>query len=208
MRHAGAGVTHRLAVLAVLLALSASRVAHAQAAETPFVTPQRDVDVTYVIAQPAEAASPGIPGPVMTQRMRWSAALWRQRIDPPGAAVMITDYRSHELLVIDPVRRQALRFPAPNSVLPPGMRAAGSYVRLGERVVAGTPCTEWRTPDASGVPSQVCFTADGVMLRARRDAEVLVQAAQVRYAIQDPALFSLPPGVTVQTPPSRGRDTP
>jgi hypothetical protein len=192
------------AVLNVLLALSVPSAAHAQAAATPFVTPQRDVDVIYVIARPAEATgSAGIPGPVMTQRMRWSAALWRQRIDPPGAAVMITDYRSHELLVIDPVRRQALQFPAPNSVMPPGVRASGSYVRLGEQVVAGTPCTEWRTPDASGVSSQVCFTDDGVMLRARHDTEILMEAAQVRYAIQDPALFNLPAGVTVQIPPSR-----
>jgi hypothetical protein len=196
----------RRASFAVLLAFAMPGASQAQPmpAATPFVTPQRDVDVTYLIARPGNAGDPpGIPGPAMTQRMRWSAALWRQRIDPPGAAIMITDYRRHELLVIDPVRRQALRFPAPNRVLPPGVRASGPYTRLGDQVVAGTPCTEWRTPDASGVQSQVCFTADGVLLRARHDAEILMQAVQVHYAIQDPALFSPAPDVTVQAPSSR-----
>ncbi len=185
------------AALGLLVALAAGPSASAAEA-APFVTPQHDVDVTYVIA----GADPLMPR--LTQRMRWSAALWRQRLDPPGAASMITDYRAQTLLVIDPERRQALLLPAPaNDVRPAGQRAHGSYARIGEQLVAGTRCTEWRMPDASGASSLVCFTADGVMLRASQGDRVLLEAVRVSYAPQDAALFSAPPGLVVRPPEPR-----
>ena len=117
---------------------------------------------------------------------------------------MITDYRSQMLLLIDPARGKALLVPAPaNGVRPAGVRASGNYVRTGEQSVAGTPCTEWRTVDDSGAASLVCFTADGVMLRARHGDAVLIEATAIRYATQDPSLFALPPGMQLRGPPAR-----
>ena len=198
-------------VLGASLVVSIAGAAIAEPVPAPFVTPQRDVDVTYWIAGPDKGLDPGKPA-IATQRMRWSASLWRQRLDPPGSAVMITDYRSRTLLVIEPAARDApsgtgpvaVLLPAPASgVQPSGVRATGSYRRAGEQTIAGVSCTEWRMPDDSGTESVVCFTADGVMLRARHGDHTLIEAARISYATQDPALFSAPPGTTIRTPPAR-----
>ena len=187
---------------AILAAWLAPAAAIAQMPAAPFVTPQHDVDVTYLIPVPGHA--PGDPEAFATQRMRWSAGLWRQRLDPPGIAYMITDYRGQTMLVVDPGRGAALLLPAPaNSVKPPGVRASGRYARLGEERVAGTPCTEWRTTDDSGATSLVCFTADGVMLRARHGQRILIEAARIRYAPQEASLFEPPPGTRIRSAGSR-----
>ena len=67
-------------------------------------------------------------------------------------------------------------------------------MRRGQDQVAGLPCTEWETRDSQGQPALTCFTADGVMLRARRGAAVLAIATRVAYGPMDPALFNAPPG--------------
>ena len=193
----------------MLLALAGPAVpAAAEAPATPFVTPQRDVDVTYLIAGPP--ASPGALPTAMTQRMRWSVSLWSQRLDPAGNAYMITDYRAHRLLVVDPRLHSATMLPLPpagarggSGVLAPGLRATGQYDRLGRDNVAGTGCTEWRTLDDAGTQSVICLTDDGVLLRARHGPQVLLVASRVSYAPQDPALFSAPPGSRIDQAPTR-----
>ncbi|WP_428374665.1 hypothetical protein [Lichenicoccus sp.] len=203
-----AGLGWLLATAALVLGVPA----WPQGAPNPFVTPQRDVDVTYLIAGPRSAAvDPGsaLPPPsVMTQRMRWSAALWSQRLDPAGNAYMITDYRARRILVVDPRRATATLLPLPatppgGGVQSPGLRATGRYDRLGEDAVAGLPCTEWRTIDDGGADSVICLTPDGVLLRARHAGQVLLLASRVSYAAQDPALFAAPSGTRVEQPPSQ-----
>ena len=194
-------------------ALIAGCPAAAQDTANPFVTPQRDVDVTYLIAGPrpdvaTDGGSALQPPTVMSQRMRWSVALRSQRLDPAGNAYMITDYRARRILVIDPHRASAMLLPLPTTrpgggVQAPGLRATGRYDRLDADAVAGIPCTDWRTVDDSGADSVICLTGDGVLLRARHAGQVLLLAARVRYGPQDPALFSAPPGTRVEQPPSR-----
>ena len=69
-----------------------------------------------------------------------------------------------------------------------------AYQRLGTEVVAGLGCTEWTTTDTTGHLVTACFTADGVLLRARAGAHVLVQAASVAFGPLDPAIFAIPAG--------------
>ncbi len=204
----------RIALAAVIVALLSppgpadAQMPAAGSLPTPFVTPQRDVDVTYLLAGPP-AAPGGLPG-AMTQRMRWSVALWSQRLDPAGNAYMITDYRARRMLVVDPRRRSATMLPLPGGgaqgaggVQAPGLRATGHYQRLGGDTVAGTPCTEWRTLDDGGAESTICLTDDGVLLRARHGQQILLLASSVRYGPQDPSLFSAPSGSRIEPAPSQ-----
>ena len=184
------------AAVVVLGTLAATAAAASPLPAAPFVTPQRDADVTYRVAASGGSAS--------TQRMRWSAQLWRQRLDTPERTSMITDYRSQTLLIVDWSRRQALLLAAPvNRVQPPGQRATGAYAPAGERVIAGVPCNDWRTTDDHGAVTTVCFTADGVMLRAIRDDRTLVEADRVSYAPQPADLFRAPADIVVRRAASR-----
>nr|WP_321986494.1 hypothetical protein [uncultured Lichenicoccus sp.] len=202
-----------LGALLAALALIVGSATGAADAANPFVTPQRDVDVTYLIAgpraSPARTAPSALQPPsVMSQRMRWSASLWSQRLEPAGNAYMITDYRARRILVVDPRRAIATLLPLPatqpgGGVQAPGARATGRYDRLGEDAVAGISCTEWRTADDAGADSVICLTPDGVLLRARHGAQVLLVASRVSYAAQDPALFAAPAGTRVEQPPSQ-----
>ena len=181
--------------------------ASAQRPDKPFVVPQRDVDVLYAIpaagglASAADAAATG--GTAVGQRVRFSVDPARQRVDPPGSGTfMITDYAAGRLTVVQPQRRTAIVLPAPGPVLAPhGVRASGAYARLGDRVVAGTPCTDWSTPDGAGTPSVVCLTDDGVMLRASQNGRVLLQAVRVTFAPQPAAVFAVPDGFRTEAAP-------
>lgn len=160
-----------------MLAASASGAAFAQ--ERPPVLPTRDVDITYRSEQ---------SGKVLEQRSRFSAVAQRMRVDAPTPGVYtIMDYRSHVLAFVSDADRAALETSTPQSTPP-------AYQRRGADQVAGLPCTEWEVPDTTGHPALTCLTADGVMLRARRGAQVLAVATRVAYAPLDPALFTIPPG--------------
>lgn len=162
----------------------------------PFVVPQRDVDVVYVVPVPVPAGSgQGAPGAV-TQRMRFSTDPLRQRVDPPGRGTyMITDYAAGRLVVVQPDRRLATSLPAPGGpIAPQGVRATGDYRRLQLQAIAGARCTDWATGDQSGNASVVCLTDDGVLLRAMQGGQVLLQAVQVTYGPQPADVFAVPAG--------------
>lgn len=195
----------RRAALAFLLALgSGSTASIAHADENPYVVPQRDVDVVYAVPVPAPGGS-GVSAPAapMTQRIRFSAALAVQRVDPPGPGTyMLTDYARGLLTIVEPARRIVTTVPSPGGPIPAhGVRAHGAYRRLDSRTVSGLPCTDWETRDDSGHDSVLCLTDDGVMLQASQQGRILVQAAQVRFDPQDPALFQVPDGFRRIMPP-------
>ena len=159
----------------------------AAAQERPVVVPTRDVDVSYRA------------GPV-EQRMRWLATEQRLRIDPPGNGLfMIVDYRTRRMQVVRQSDRKVVEMPSPAGF--PGQQPGTGYTRRGAGSVAGLPCTEWQTTDAAGDEALVCFTGDGVMLRAARGSTILVEATRVAYAAQDPADFQPPAGFTTIEPP-------
>ena len=182
---AGARPTPMRHAAAVLLLLTP---ATAWEQDRPTLVPTRDVDVTYRAAE-------------IDQRMRWLASGHKLRIDPPGAGMfMIVDYDSHRMDMVRPGDRKAVELPSPAG-LPGASSPAGAYVRRGVETVAGLSCTDWDTTDNGGGAATVCFTADGVMLRASRAGKVLVEANSVAYRPQDPADFVVPPGFQLLTPP-------
>ncbi|WP_158744607.1 hypothetical protein [Acidisphaera sp. L21] len=169
-------------VLAALLLTSAAR-----AADRPPTTPQRDVDITYTMAQRQEGA------PALTQRMRWSVSAGRLRVDPPtGGIYMIIDYRAKRMSVVKVADHAVLDV----STAGPGLPGAesGSFTRRDTDQIAGLPCTDWQTADAGGQETLICMTEDGVMLRASQGGKVLVQASSVSYTTQNPADFTPPDG--------------
>ena len=169
------------------LVIAAACISAAHAAERPPITPQRDVDVTYATGVPQDGSAP------LTQRMRWSVATGRLRVDPPTAGLyMIVDYRAKRMAVVKPADHAVLDV----STVGPGLpgAAAGDYERRGTGQVAGLPCTDWQTTDAAGQVTLLCLTADGVLLRASHGTQVLLEATSVTYGSQDLAAFTPPDG--------------
>ena len=150
----------------------------------PLLLPTRDVDVTYRSDQ---------GGQLIEQRSRFSAAAQRMRVDLPTPGLYtIMDYRSRRMLFVSDPDRAAIE-------TQPGLPEQGpsAYTRHGQDRVAGLDCTDWQAPGPQTAATFACFTADGVMLRARQGGRVLAQATRVAYAPQPAALFSAPPGYDV-----------
>jgi hypothetical protein len=170
-----------------------------QPSDRPAIMPQRDVDVTYGLAQPIAGQPP------LSQRMRWSVATGRLRVDPPAHDMyMVVDYRARRMMVVRPSDQAVLDMDAAGAGMP-GAPSDGRYARKNTDIVAGLACTNWQMLDAGGQPAVLCLTADGVMLRASRDGAVLLEATSVQYTPQDPAAFETPAGFHhIQSPtPSR-----
>lgn len=143
------------------------------------------MEVTYQTA-------PG--GAATEQRTRWLAAERRMRLDTPAPGLyMIVDYAARRMSMVSDRDRGVVEMASGTGPLP-GASGAGSYARRGADRVAGLACTEWQTTDSAGAPTLACITEDGVLLRARRGGEVLVQAARVQYGPQDPVAFRVPDG--------------
>jgi hypothetical protein len=156
-------------------------------ADQPLLRPSRDVDVTYRAATPQAGREIG-------QRVRWLAASQTARIDPPFSGLhVIIDYVARRMSVVRDATRSVVEMAAPDNldgVI--GGQAANGFVRGGTATVAGQTCTEWRTLDLEALPSVVCITGDGVLLRAGTADQVRVSAVSVLYAPQDPAAFRVP----------------
>ena len=181
-----------LPAAAALLAATLVPPARAQA-DRPQTLPTRDVDVTYRTGQGERA---------MSQRSRWSAAERKMRLDTPTPGVYaIVDYAAGTMAMVSERSRGVLDVPVPAGGLP-GQAAPGSapFSRRGSTQIAGLPCTEWETRDLQGQATLTCFTDDGVLLQARRGAEVLVQATRVAYGALEPSAFAVPPGYARQAP--------
>jgi hypothetical protein len=158
-------------------------------AAAPAMRPLRDVDVTYRVPVPnTENTS-------LLQRLRWSVALGRERVDlPTSGNWVVVDTRAGTVTMVHDDSRQVIEVPAaPGSVLP-GPAPGADAQRVGAATVAGVSCTEWRTRDTIGRETVACLTADGVLLRAREGERTLLEAVEVRYAPQDESVFTVPRG--------------
>ncbi len=144
------------------------------AAQAQPALPTRDVDVTYGAAQN------------VTQRWRFRVADQKLRLDPPTAGLhMIIDYPARTMAVVNDTDRTVLILPAPPT-------APGRGTRRGTDALLGQTCTVWEQTDTQNQPTQTCYTSDGVMLRARRGADTLVEATAISFAPADPAVYAIP----------------
>ncbi len=166
------------AIVAPMAAMAPVVAPVAAAQDRPAVLPTRDVDVTYR-SQPGDTP--------IEQRSRFSATMQRTRLDLPTPGLFsIMDYRAHTMSLVSVVDRKVLQTAGPANPAQP------DYIRRGQVQVAGLACTEWEVRDSVGQPALTCFTGDGVLLRARRGAQVLAVATRVVYAPQEAALFDVP----------------
>lgn len=178
-----------LALAVTLLLVKLAGVVPAVAQDRPPTIPTRDVDVTYRLGDGPQA---------LTQRMRWEATQGLLRVDPPSPGLyMIVDYRTHHAAMVRQEDRKVIDLAGQVATLPGNAGGPGaSFARRGRAQVAGLACTEWQTNDMAGDPTEVCFTADGVLLRARLQGNTILEATSVAYGAQDPAAFQLPAGYT------------
>ena len=195
LRSAGPAGMNRPAPLAGMalagMAVAACLAWPAWADAPPAVRPTRDVDVTYrVPVGPGDATS-------LLQRLRFSAALHRQRVDLPTSGTwMVIDFAAHTMAMVRDSSREVVDLPAPDSASLPQDGAA--FQRMGSASVAGLDCTEWRTRDTRGAETIACYTPDGVMLRARTDTRLLMEATGVHYAALPGGIFVPPDGYSHQ----------
>jgi hypothetical protein len=176
----------RFVVLAGLFLAGAAR------AEAPVVQPTRDVDVTYKVPVA------GGTNVAILQRLRFSASLHIQRVDlPTSGNWMVLNFATKRLAMVRDESREIVDLPAPDNSAQPG--AGAGFTRVGAARVAGLDCVEWRTVDTRGQQTVACYTADGVLLRARNDSGVLMEAVGVVYAPQEAGVFKLPGGYSRQT---------
>nr|WP_298796694.1 hypothetical protein [uncultured Acetobacter sp.] len=193
------GLCALVAVLPLSAALAQSSASSASVVpqqDAPFITPSVDVDILYELTSPTGDA-------VLKQRMRWQVASLRQRLDPNGSSLfMITSWPEHTLTVVDMDRKRESVMPAPSQALtPPGHPAmVGTYARLGGSVVAGESCTIWRTRDADGHASDVCYTADGLLLQVAQQGQITVRALRVSRVAQPDEIFAIPSGLKKEAP--------
>jgi hypothetical protein len=154
----------------------------------PAIQPTRDVDVTYKVPV-------GGKDMALLQRLRFSAAARKQRVDlPTSGNWMVLDFAAHRLSMVRDESHEIVDMPAP-----PAGSTAG-FARVGPANVAGLPCTEWRTRDTRGAQTVACYTDDGVLLQARNENAVLMQAVTVNYDTQNESIFALPETYTRTTP--------
>lgn len=146
------------------------------AAQAQPALPTRDVDVTYLAAQ-------GV-----TQRWRFRVAGQTLRLDPPTAGLhMIIDYPAHSMAVVNDTDRTVIMAAAPPT-------APGQGTARGADTVLGQPCTVWEQTDTQQQLTQTCYSADGVLLRARRGTQTLVEATAIAYGPADPSVYAIPAG--------------
>jgi len=191
-------------LLAMLLAAFALPAASAQ--DRPRIQPSRDVAVIYRVEGAAASAVPGgIPGAL---RLSWDASGQRLRAEPEGRTqAVIVDLRAHSAQVMDTMLRSALTLPVRDGDLQPLTLDGAKLTRRGDDTVAGLPCTNWAVQSPRGAGT-VCFTEDGVALRA--DGQVdgrhgSFTASGVSYGPQRDELFRVPPDYLQLSMPKFGR---
>jgi len=189
-----------LVLLAAALGAASDPVPARADQDRPPAVPTRDVDVTYRAGQGGQA---------VVQRSRWSAGTRKLRVDTPTPGVYaIADYEAHTLMMVSEPAHGVMDLDAaaagfPGPAAPGSAASAGAgFVRRGGGQVAGLPCTEWETSDRQGQPVVACYTEDGVLLEARRGAQVFVQATRVAYGTLDAAVFAVPPSYIHTSPRS------
>jgi hypothetical protein len=176
------------------LALFAATPALAQD-RPPQMVPTRDVTVTYRLTGAGEG---------QTMRMHHAAAQGLVRTDIPGGiGWAVVDTRGGTgFMVMEPMR-SIIAMPA-GQARPGAPSPTARFARGGTARIAGLDCTLWNVED-QGRSGQLCFTADGVMLRGTGAAggqQGGIEATEVRFGAVDPALFQRPQGYQeMQAPP-------
>lgn len=174
-----------------LLVLAAPALAQAP----PRTLPSRDVSVVYRLEGAAPRAIPGgVPGPL---RLVWSAGQQRLRVEPEGRTqVLLVDLGAPRVELLDSGLRTAMALPVRPADLQPLTLDGARFTRRGRATVAGLGCTEYDVQSSRG-HGTVCFTEDGVALRASgevRGQQGSFTAVSVNYgAVPGPA-FEVPPG--------------
>ena len=195
-------MTRRAVVIAAGL-LAAGAVA---AQDRPLIQPSRDVSVTYRVEGAAASAVPGgIPNAL---RLSWDAAGQRLRAEPEGRSqAIIVDLRARSAQVVDTMLRSALTLPTRDSDFQPLTLDGARLTRRNEAVVAGLPCTNWAVQSSRG-NGTVCFTADGVALRAEGEVDGrhgTFTASSVSYGPVSSDLFRVPADFMQLSFPKFGR---
>jgi hypothetical protein len=182
--------------LAPAAALAVLLVEAPLSAEEPPLMPTRDVDITYRVTRPQQ--------PRVEERVRWSAATHRERVDGPDGSATVFDRDANEITLIIPRSRTYRELEGePRGPIEP--EKGVTLTRDGDGKVAGLACTNWSWVDEAGTHT-ACATPDGVALRLRLDGKTIVEARSVAYHKQKAELFEVPPGYVPALAPEGSGD--
>ena len=184
-----------------LLLLAAPAIAQ----EPPRVLPSRDVTIVYHLAGDASHAIPG--GASGDLLVSWRAGQQRLRVEPEGRSqVLLVDLGAGSVQVMDSGLRTAMSLPVRPGDLQPLKLQGAHFTRRGRASVAGRDCTEYAVQSSRG-RGTVCFTEDGVALRASGEVNGRAgsfTATSVTYDGVNPSLFQVPPGYVQLAIPRTG----
>lgn len=132
-----------------------------------------------------------------------SGKLMRIEFSDPSsgaAGATVINSETQEAFTITEVggQRMAMRI-SMDQASTPGTGAdfdADSVERVGACSAAGESGTEWRSTE-EGATAAACVTSDGILLRSTHDGQTVWETTSVSRGPQDPALFTIPPGVPV-----------
>jgi len=165
--------------------------------ELPLLQPTRDVSVVYRTT--SDTPIGGVPAPHPDKiAFAYSAALGRMRIDAGSDDYAIVDRRADRTYVVLRKHRSYIVERAISAATPAFLlRETGRFVRAGEDIVAGFPCTVWQI-DNQGWKATACVSGDGVLLRhidkGTGFGTTTIEAISVVYAAQPDVLFEPPAG--------------
>ena len=185
--------------LAVAL-LAAPAAVPAEAQDRPRLEAGRDFNATYRL----------MGNENQRMSMSWRAADRTLRVDmgggPLGTGYLLHDRRTGSARMVLPEQRMVMTLPmdmASAQGIPIEPSANARFVREGTETVAGLRCTNWRIEDGAH-RGTACLTDDGIMLRARGEADGRsggLEAVEVSVVPQDAARFQVPAGFqTMQMP--------
>jgi hypothetical protein len=173
----------------------------AQAQKQPPPFPLRDAVVEY------QQQAAGLTIDVV--QIYYSASTKRDRVvsgrQGPGSFA-IQDFGAKKMLFVLPGQ------PPSYSEMP--LPDATTYVTTGERAtIIGQQCEVWQV-QATAAPAlrtTVCLTPEGIMLRSTTEApggagSIVMEATSISYGPQDPTLFVLPPGPSINDRRPSDRD--
>lgn len=168
----------------------------AWAQSRPVSFPTRDVTVTYHTQNGRDAT------------MAFGITANRVRISGVAAngSYAIIEHGGGQMFMVNPEKRSVMVVPeTPEMGEAMTMQSLSGFTRAGSATVAGVACTVWDVHSTKG-DGDVCITADGVLLRARRAEaggakQTMMEATKVDYQPIPASEFQVPSGYQTMTMP-------
>lgn len=163
----------------------------ALAAAAPSFLPARDVQVTYTLSSPAQAAG--------AYQLSYNAAQQLARVDSPNGYYVLANLPAAQAEIVVPAMRAIVQAPDFSALTAEIYQADNAkFTPIGTGHYAGLECRKYLVMDQHGT-ARACITPDGVVLHfvgQNAQGGTDVTATAVSYGPQAAGSFAPPAGFT------------